>query len=137
MKDQPELSGMCATCHTPLRDQWTDAYLQADGVGCSGCHSRASQKFGPPPRPTTIAPLVARYPAPHGAVCAALLPHAMDINLAALRQRLPQHPALARLGEIARLLTGRPHATAEDGTQPYTNMHALVHRLLHLKDQAA
>jgi RloB-like protein len=27
--------------------------------------------------------------------------------------------------------------TAEDGTQPYTNMHALVHRLLHLKDQAA
>ena len=68
MHDQPELSGMCATCHTPLREQWTDAYLQADGVGCSGCHSRASQKFGPPPLATTIAPLVARYPAPHGAV---------------------------------------------------------------------
>ena len=27
--------------------------------------------------------------------------------------------------------------TAEDGTQPYTRMHELVHRLLHLKDQAA
>jgi len=27
--------------------------------------------------------------------------------------------------------------TAYDGTQPYTNMHELVHRLLHLKDQAA
>jgi hypothetical protein len=27
--------------------------------------------------------------------------------------------------------------TAEEGTQPYTNMHELVHRLLHLKDQAA
>ena len=27
--------------------------------------------------------------------------------------------------------------TAEDGTQPYTNMHDLVRRLLHLKDQAA
>jgi len=27
--------------------------------------------------------------------------------------------------------------TAEDGTQPYTNMHELVHRLLHLKDHAA
>ena len=26
---------------------------------------------------------------------------------------------------------------AEDGTQPYTNMHELLHRLLHLKDQAA
>jgi mono/diheme cytochrome c family protein len=65
MNDQPEMSGMCATCHTPLRDQWTDRYLAADGVGCSACHSRASQKFGPPPLPTTIAPLVARYPAPH------------------------------------------------------------------------
>jgi hypothetical protein len=27
--------------------------------------------------------------------------------------------------------------TADDGTQPYTNMHELVHRLLHLKGQAA
>lgn len=26
---------------------------------------------------------------------------------------------------------------AEDGTQPDTNMHELVHRRLHLKDQAA
>jgi hypothetical protein len=26
---------------------------------------------------------------------------------------------------------------AEDGNQPYTNMHELVHRLLHLKDQPA
>jgi len=68
MNDQPELSGMCATCHTPLRDQWTDPYLSADGVGCSGCHSRGSQKFGPPPLETTIAPLVARYPSPHGPV---------------------------------------------------------------------
>jgi len=25
----------------------------------------------------------------------------------------------------------------DDGAQPYTNMHELVHRLLHLKDQAA
>ncbi len=68
MNDQPELSGMCASCHTPLRDQWTDPYLGADGVGCTGCHSRASQKFGPAPLPTTIAPMVARYPAPHGPV---------------------------------------------------------------------
>ncbi len=39
--------------------------------------------------------------------------------------------------------TGRANAlvaaghTAEEGRQPYTNMHELVHRLLHLKDQAA
>lgn len=68
MNDQPDLGGMCARCHAPLRDQWADPYLSADGVGCSSCHSRARQKFGPPPLPTTIAPLVARYPAPHGPV---------------------------------------------------------------------
>lgn len=68
MNDQPESSGMCARCHTPLRDQWTDAYLSADGVSCSGCHSRGGQKFGPPRLPTTIAPLVSQYPAPHGPV---------------------------------------------------------------------
>jgi mono/diheme cytochrome c family protein len=68
MNDQPESSGMCARCHSPLHEQWTDDYLSADGVGCSACHSRAGEKFGPPPLETTIAPLVARYPAPHGRV---------------------------------------------------------------------
>ncbi|OGA44437.1 MAG: hypothetical protein A3G25_03735 [Betaproteobacteria bacterium RIFCSPLOWO2_12_FULL_63_13] len=68
MNDQPDLSGMCARCHAPLRDQWIDPYLSADGVGCSSCHSRARQIFGPPPLPTTIAPLVGRYPPPHGPV---------------------------------------------------------------------
>jgi len=53
------------------------------------------------------------FPAPHGAVCAALLPHAMDVNIRALRARAPEN--LTRYHEIARLLTGRPHATAPDG----------------------
>jgi len=66
MNDDPDSSGMCAACHAPLRDQWVDPYLSADGVGCSACHSRARQMFGPSPQPTTIAPLVSRYPAPHG-----------------------------------------------------------------------
>jgi len=61
------------------------------------------------------APLGGMFPAPHGAVCAALLPHVMADNCTALRERTPQHPALARYDEIARLLTGRGHATAADG----------------------
>lgn len=55
------------------------------------------------------------FHAPHGAVCAALLPHAMAMNRAALREREPTHPARARYDEIARLLTGRSEATAEEG----------------------
>lgn len=60
-------------------------------------------------------PLGGMFPAPHGAVCAALLPHVLAVNLAALRQRLPGHPALERYEEVAQLLTGRAAARAEEG----------------------
>lgn len=59
-------------------------------------------------------PIGGMFPAPHGAVCAALLPHALEINLAALRTRAPQSESLRRFDELARLLTGRPQATADD-----------------------
>lgn len=62
-------------------------------------------------------PLGGRSNAPHGALCAALLPHGMAANVAALRARDPQLPALARYAAIARLLTGRDDATADDGVQ--------------------
>ena len=61
------------------------------------------------------APIGGMFPAPHGAVCAALLPHAMDINLRALRLRQPDSAVLQRFTEIARLLTRNPDATADDG----------------------
>ena len=46
-------------------------------------------------------PIGGMFPAPHGAVCAALLPHVMAANLRALRQRQPDGPALARYRSIA------------------------------------
>jgi alcohol dehydrogenase class IV len=61
------------------------------------------------------APLGGRFPAPHGAICAAILPYGMEINLRALRARAPQSEALRRYEEVARLLTGRSDAAAEDG----------------------
>jgi alcohol dehydrogenase class IV len=56
----------------------------------------------------------ARLSAPHGAVCAAVLAAAIDVNLRALRDRAPDHQAVQRITEVATLLTGRPDATAED-----------------------
>ena len=53
--------------------------------------------------------------APHGAVCARLLPLVMETNLHALRARLPASPAIARYTEVARLLTGDGNASAEAG----------------------
>ncbi len=61
------------------------------------------------------APLGGQWKAPHGALCAALLPHGMAANVAALRARAPLHPALEHYAVIARLLTGRSDASVEDG----------------------
>ncbi|NMO18917.1 iron-containing alcohol dehydrogenase [Pyxidicoccus fallax] len=60
------------------------------------------------------APMGGMFDAPHGAVCAALLSAVLDVNLKALRERAPQHPALPRFQEIAALLTGRPDARPEE-----------------------
>ena len=62
-------------------------------------------------------PVGGRFPVPHGAVCAALLPHVMAANLHALRAREPQNSALARYQKIAVLLTGDAYATAEAGVE--------------------
>jgi alcohol dehydrogenase class IV len=52
--------------------------------------------------------------APHGAVCAALLAPVAEANLRALRERDPASPGLRRYAQVARLLTGRDGAPAED-----------------------
>jgi alcohol dehydrogenase class IV len=60
-------------------------------------------------------PIGGMFSAPHGALCAALLPHVMETNLDALRRRRPDSAALRRYDEVARLLTGRSEAVANDG----------------------
>jgi alcohol dehydrogenase class IV len=59
-------------------------------------------------------PIGGRYPAPHGAVCARLLPLVVERNVRALRARAPQHPALERYQDIARIFSGRADADALD-----------------------
>jgi alcohol dehydrogenase class IV len=60
-------------------------------------------------------PLGGMYPAPHGATCAALLPHVIAANVAALTRRAGDHAALERYDEVARILTGNAQARALDG----------------------
>lgn len=60
-------------------------------------------------------PAGGRFPAPHGALCAALLPHALTVNRRALRERQPDSPVLPRLDEVARILTGREDAGSAEG----------------------
>jgi alcohol dehydrogenase class IV len=62
-------------------------------------------------------PIGGQFPAPHGAVCAALLPQVMEANLRALRQRQPGADTLRRYEEVAHLVTGNASATAEAGVE--------------------
>jgi alcohol dehydrogenase class IV len=61
------------------------------------------------------APVGGMFPAPHGAVCAAILPHAVDVNVRAVRSRAPEK--LVRFDEVGRLLTGNPQASAADAVR--------------------
>lgn len=62
-------------------------------------------------------PLGGMLHAPHGALCARLLPFVMEANIQALESRQPEHPALGRYVEIAKILTAEKTAAAQDGVQ--------------------
>jgi alcohol dehydrogenase class IV len=63
------------------------------------------------------APIGGMFCAPHGAVCAALLPLVMEANLQVARQQAVAGDLCARYADVARLLTGDPSATPEDGVR--------------------
>lgn len=62
-------------------------------------------------------PLGSMLHAPHGALCARLLPLVMEANITALETRQPEHSALPRYVEIAQVLTGEKDAAARDGAR--------------------
>ncbi len=62
-------------------------------------------------------PIGGMFSAPHGEICAALLPDVMETNLRALRERVGKNHVTNRYDDIARLLTGNPNATANAGIE--------------------
>jgi alcohol dehydrogenase class IV len=54
------------------------------------------------------------YHAPHGAICAALLPPVITVNIESLQARKPGSIFLSRYKEIAQILTGKADSEAED-----------------------
>jgi alcohol dehydrogenase len=53
-------------------------------------------------------PLGAFFPIPHGVVCGTLVAAATEINIQALRERAPDHPALGKYARVGRLLARQP-----------------------------
>jgi alcohol dehydrogenase class IV len=62
-------------------------------------------------------PLGGLCDAPHGVICAKLLPTVVKINVQALQNREPTSAALVRYQEVFRWLTGSRTATATDGIE--------------------
>lgn len=60
-------------------------------------------------------PLGAYFPIPHGVVCGTLVAAATEINIRALRERAPGHPALDKYSELGALLSGRKPNYREAG----------------------
>jgi alcohol dehydrogenase class IV len=60
-------------------------------------------------------PMGGIVPAPHGTVCARLLPQVMEANVSGLQSRAPDLPYLSRYDEIGKIVTGNTSATAADG----------------------
>lgn len=60
-------------------------------------------------------PLGGLFHAPHGTICARLLPYVVEVNVRALQARMPDSPALARYDEVAQLVTAMGAARAVDG----------------------
>ena len=60
-------------------------------------------------------PLGGMFPAPHGAVCASLLPQVMRANVTALRERGHGSATLSRYQTIARIVTEYAEASIDDG----------------------
>ncbi|MGO8692745.1 MAG: iron-containing alcohol dehydrogenase [Rectinemataceae bacterium] len=68
------------------------------------------------------APIGGAFRAPHGAICAAILPAVVAVNLRALRARDASNAALARYAEIAALVTGAKDAEAEVGAEALSRL---------------
>ena len=51
--------------------------------------------------------------APHGAICAALLPGSLEVNHRALKERHPDHICLQRFDALTLMVTGNTHAPIE------------------------
>ncbi len=93
----------------------TDAAARADMAVCSllGGLALANAKLGAVHGLASV--IGGTADVPHGIACAAVLPAVVEANVRALRSRLDGGAGLDRYAEAARLLTGQPGASVEDG----------------------
>lgn len=104
-------------------EQGDDVQARRDMAFASLCGGLALANAGLGAVHGFAGPFGGMYDAPHGAVCAVLLPGVVAANVHALRTRAPDHPALLRYAELAEILTGNPDAMIDDAV---AWLHSLV-----------
>ncbi len=62
-------------------------------------------------------PLGGLFPAPHGVVCARLLPFVTEANVSYISRQYPDSPYLERFDTVAKVLTGNANATAKQAVE--------------------
>jgi alcohol dehydrogenase class IV len=72
-------------------------------------------------------PIGGMFPAPHGAICARLLPAVIRENYTVIKARMPNHPLLHRFQEIAQWVTGNGSAGVGDLVDHLLGLCALLH----------
>lgn len=72
-------------------------------------------------------PIGGMFPAPHGAVCAALLGPVLRANLAALRERAPESARIGRIRDVAEWVGGGLDATPEEAASRCDQLAASLH----------
>jgi len=90
-----------------------EARLNLSWVSLMGGLSLANAKLGAVHG--LAGPIGGMFNLPHGMICASLLHSAMEVNFQAVLSANPGSPILERFNDVARWLTGRSDAKAEDG----------------------
>lgn len=72
-------------------------------------------------------PIGGMFNAPHGAICAALLPATLSVNAELLSLSDQNEEKTLRFQEIARWVTGKENAAIQDGVRWITNLAASMH----------
>jgi alcohol dehydrogenase class IV len=98
-------------------EQGDDALARQDMSLASLCGGLALANAGLGAVHGFAGPLGGMYDAPHGAICARLLPYVMEINVRALKERASESPVLRRYAEVARLMTDNPDAQIGEGLE--------------------
>jgi alcohol dehydrogenase class IV len=62
-------------------------------------------------------PIGGMFDAPHGTICAAVMPAVMSVNIRALKKRASESEAIKRYAEIAEWMTGKAAVEAEEGAE--------------------